>query len=61
MEQIIFDSSYLLRIATFLEELPWVFDFLRVVYLFHHSNYSHPSFKIRYLVSVTGKVAVILF
>ena len=40
MEQIIFNSSYLLRIAAFWEELSSAFNFLRVVYLFHQSNCS---------------------
>ena len=48
MEQIIFDSSYLLRAAPFLEDLRHL-TFLRAVYLFNHSNYSHPSFEVVYL------------
>ena len=50
MEQIIFDSSYRLRPATFLEELSYAFDFLRTVYLFNHSNCSHPSLEVVYLL-----------
>ena len=46
MGQITFDSSYLLRPATFLEDLSYVFDFLRAVYLFNHSNCSHPSLEV---------------
>ena len=49
MEQIIFDSSYLLRPANFLEDLSYAFDFLRAVYLFNHSNCSHPSLEVVYL------------
>ena len=44
MDQIIFDSSYLLRPANFLEDLSYAFGFLRAVYLFnHHSKCSHLS------------------
>ena len=50
MEQIIFDSSWLLRKTTFLEELSETLIFLRVVYLFYHSNYSHPSFEVGYYI-----------
>ena len=49
MEQIVFDSSYLLRPATFLEDLSCAFDFLRAVYLFNHSNCSHPSLEVVHL------------
>ena len=38
MEQIIFNSSYLLRPATFLEDL-------KAVHLFNHSNCSHPTLE----------------
>ena len=40
MKQIIFDSSCLLRTATFMEDL---FRDSRAVYLFHHSNCDHPT------------------
>ena len=49
MGQIVFDSSCSLRIATFLRNYIRHSIFLRVVYLFHHSNYSHPSFEVGYL------------
>ena len=49
MEQIIFDSSHWLRPTTFLEDLSYAFDFLRAVYLFNHSNCSHPSLEVEYL------------
>ena len=48
-EPIIFDSSWLLRKATFLEDLIYAFDFLRAVYLFHHSSCHHPTFEVVYL------------
>ena len=44
MEQMIFDSSYLLRPANFLE------DFKSS--LFSHSNISHPSLEVVYLFSL---------
>ena len=49
MEQIIFDSSYLLRPATFLEDFSYAFHFLMAVYLFNHSKCSHPSLEVVYL------------
>ena len=45
MKQIIFDSSYFLRTATFLEDL---FRDSRAVYLFHHSNCDHPTLEVVY-------------
>ena len=50
MEQIIFDSSYLLRTTTFLENVAQNFNILRQVYLFLNFNCSHPSFDIGYLL-----------
>ena len=50
MEQIIFETSCLLRKATFLEDLFYAFDFLMVVYLFHYSNYNHPTLEVVYLI-----------
>ena len=49
MEQIIFDSSCLLRPATFLGDLSYAFDFLWAVYLFNRCNCSHPSLEVVYL------------
>ena len=49
MEQIIFDSSCLLRTATFLEDLFLAFNVLGTVYLFHHSNCDHPALEVVYL------------
>ena len=60
MEQIIFDSSYLLRIATFLEEL-FLFD------IFKSSLFVSPLWLISFLpwsrisVFVTERVAVVCF
>ena len=48
MEQIIFDSSYLLRTNAFLEDIPQTFNLLRQVCLFH--NRSHPFFDVGYLL-----------
>ena len=45
---IIFDSSCLLRKATFLEDQFYAFDFLRAVYLFHHSYCHHPTLEVVY-------------
>ena len=50
MEQIICDNSYLLRPATFLEDLSCAFDFFRAFYLFNYSNCSHPSLEVVYQV-----------
>ena len=44
MEQIIFDSNYLLRPATFLEDVKGS--------LFNHSNISHPSLEVVCLFSL---------
>ena len=49
MEQLIFDSSYLLRAATFLEEHFYSVHFLRTVSWFNHPKYFHPSFEVRHL------------
>ena len=49
MKQIIFDSSYLLKPTTFLEDLTHSI-FLRTAYLFNHSNCSHPSLEVVYLL-----------
>ena len=49
MKQLIFDSSYLIRAATFLEGHFYSFHFLRAVCWFSHPNYYHPSFGVRYL------------
>ena len=49
MEQIVFDISYLLRLATFSEDLSYAFDFLRAVYLFSHSISSQPSLEVVHL------------
>ena len=49
MEHIMFDSSYWLRSATFLEGLSYAFDFLGAAYLCNHSNCSHPSLEVAYL------------
>ena len=43
MEQIIFDSSYLLRPTTFFRRPFLRIRFLWEVYLFNHCNCSHPS------------------
>ena len=60
MEQIMFDSSYLLRTATFLEELSHKFEFFKgSLYLFHHSNCSNPSLEVAYLFSFAERMAVI--
>ena len=48
MEQIIFDSSYLLSTPTFLEDVPQTFNPSRQVYLFNNFNCSHPSFHVEY-------------
>ena len=50
MEQTIFNSSYLLRKTTFLEDVAQNFNLIRQVYLFHNFNYSHPPFDIGYLL-----------
>ena len=44
MQQMIFDSSYLLRPATFLEDVKGS--------LFNHSNISHPCLEVVYLFSL---------
>ena len=44
VEQMTFDSSHLLRPATFLEDVKGS--------LFNHSNVSHPSLEVVYLFSV---------
>ena len=49
MEQLIFDSSYLLRAATFLEGHFYSVYFLRVVCWFNHPNYCHPFSGVRHL------------
>ena len=49
MEQIIFDSSYLLWPATFSEDLSDALIFKREFYLFNRSNYSHPSLEVAHL------------
>ena len=54
MEQINFGSSYWLRPATFLEDPCYAFDFSRAVYLFNHSNCSHPSLEVVYLFLFYG-------
>ena len=46
MEQIIFDSTYLLRPATIFEYLYCAFGFLTTANLFNYSNCSHPSLEI---------------
>ena len=46
IEQIIFDSSYLLKTATYLEEHLRHSIFLRTVYLFHDSKCNHPSLEV---------------
>ena len=46
IEQIIFDSSYLLKTATYLEEHLRHSIFLRTVGLFHDSNCNHPSLEV---------------
>ena len=46
IEQIIFDSSYLLKTATYLEEHLRHSIFLRTVDLFHDSNGNHPSLEV---------------
>ena len=48
MEQIIFDSSYLLRPATFFRRLFLRVRFLWAVYLFNHFNCSYPSLEVVY-------------
>ena len=50
MEQTIFDSSYLWRTTTFLEDVAQNFNLLRKVYLFHNFNYSQPFLGIGYLL-----------
>ena len=50
MEQTIFNSSYLLRKTTFLEDVAQNFNLIRQVYSFHNFNYSHPPFDIGYLL-----------
>ena len=49
MEQIIFDSSYLLKPTTFLEDLSYAFDLFKDSLFFNHSNCSHPSLEVVYL------------
>ena len=49
MEQIICDSSYLLKPTPFLEDFLTHSIFLRTGYLFNHSNCSHPSLEVVYL------------
>ena len=44
MQRMIFDCSYLLRPATFLEDVKGS--------LFNHSNISHPSLEVVYLFSL---------
>ena len=54
MEQIIFDSNYLLRPATFLEDVKGS--------LFNHSNISHPSLEVLCLsIFVIERIAIIHF
>ena len=48
MEKIIFESSYLLRQASFLEDLKGA------VYLFNHSNCSHPSLESVFAIERTA-------
>ena len=50
MEEIIFDSSYLWRTTTFLEDVPQNFNLFRQVYLCQNFNCSHLSFSIGYLL-----------
>ena len=49
MKQLIFDSSYLLRAATFLEGHFYSVYFLRAVCWINHPNSCHPSFGVRHL------------
>ena len=49
MEQLIFDSSYSLRAATFLEGHFYSVYFLQAVCWFNHPNSCHPSFGVRHL------------
>ena len=49
MEHKIFDSRYLSRTATFLEDRLYVFDFLWAVYLFYSSSCSNPSLQVLHL------------
>ena len=60
IQQINFNNSYLVSVATFLEEVLQAYGFLRVVYLFQHYKCSHPSFEVGY-VSDSEKVTFIFF
>ena len=51
MEQVIFDSSYLLKTAFFLRRpILGICFFLGAVYFVHYSHCSHPSFEVVYLI-----------
>ena len=50
MEQIIFDSSNLLKPTAFLEDLSYAFHlFKNRLFIYYHSNCSHPSLDVVYL------------
>ena len=53
MQRMIFDCSYLLRPATFLEDVKGS--------LFNHSNISHPSLEVVYLFSLQKELQLSIF